>query len=566
MLTARRPTRTTRALLAVGMAATLILAGCSSDDDTKTEAGAPATQSDTPAGGGSSSSEAAAPAPSGTAETPAAASPGTPAVTGPSGATAPSPAGAQAGAGGAAAGKTAKSAAPVGAGGQQAAPGQPAGKAQQPGQAQPAAQAQPGQAQPGQGAQPAATPIPGGDIPPAPGVKVPANKERQGVSDTEIKVGSQGAFDGPGAFPASFLGAKAYFRMINEQGGVNGRKFNYVFYSDSTLDNNKGMDNARRLEEQDKVFAVVAGMPWHSGDVTGPYMEKNGVPWVGDEAANYFPHILPNGFPIGTNVGGRNRPACWHWATTDPRFKKVAMFRVNTYLADDGVAACKAAMKKAGSEIVWDQMQPFGYPDFTGEIVQARNAGATAIYLLGPPGTFQRIVQAAQRQGWRPAFSAGPWSYSKNKQAAMGGFIDGAQFASDVAGNDDSIPEIQRYRQMMDKFCECDDVDGTGPHGWAGSRMFVEGVKALGKDVTRSRLMGYLATLRNFDTLGITPPLTMAPIDRKGNKWTEDHKWLREPNRFGRSLIMKDGGTKHVSSSDWINVGDNLPDPQWSGW
>lgn len=561
MLKARRPTRTTRGLLAVGMAATLMLAACSSGGgSTKTAAGAPTAKSDMPASAAPSSPEAA-PASSGTPETPAAAAAGTPAVTGPSAASAPAPAGSP-GTNAAAAPKTQKATASVAAGGQapQAAPGQQAAKAQQPGSAQQAAQPQPGQTQ-------EATPsLPGGDIPPAPGVKVPANKERQGVSDTEIKVGSQGAFDGPGAFPASFLAAKAYFRMINDQGGVNGRKFNYVFYSDSTLDNNKGMDNARRLEEQDKVFAVVAGMPWHSGDVTGPYMEKNGVPWVGDEAANYFPHMLPNAFPIGTNVGGRNRPACWHWATTDPRFKKVAMFRVNTYLADDGVAACKAAMTKAGSEIVWDQMQPFGYPDYTGEVLQAKNAGATAIYLLGPPGAFQRIVQAAQRQGWRPAFSAGPWSYSKNKQAAMGAFIDGAQFASDVPGNDDSIPEIQRYRQMMDKYCECDDVDGTGPLGWAGTRMFVEGVKALGKDVTRSRLMGYLATLRNFDTLGVTPPLTMAPIDRKGNKWTEDHKWLREPNHFGRSLIMKDGGTKQVSSSDWINVGDNLPDPQWQGW
>jgi len=310
----------------------------------------------------------------------------------------------------------------------------------------------------------------------------------------------------------------------------------------------------------------VGGMPWHSVDVTGPYMEKNGTPWVGDEGANYFAHIVPNSFPVGVNVAARQRPACSFWAKTNPAFKKVAMFRVNTYLADDGVAACKAAITKEGGQIVWDQMQPFGYPDYTGEVIQARNAGATAIFLLGPPGSFQRIVQAAQRQGWHPAFSAGPWSYSKNKQTAMGGFIDGAQFASDVPGNDDTIPEIQRYRQMMNKYCECDDVDGTGPITWAGTRMFVDAVKALGKDVTRSRVMGYLATLRNYDTLGVTPPLTMAPYDAKGNKWAKDHKWLREPNHSGISVTMKDGGTKHVSNSDWINVGDNMPEPQWQGW
>jgi len=148
----------------------------------------------------------------------------------------------------------------------------------------------------------------------------------------------------------------------------------------------------------------------------------------------------------------------------------------------------------------------------------------------------------------------------------LGAFIDGTQFASDVLGNDDTTPEIQRYRQMMDKYCGCDDVDGTGPIAWAGTRMFVDAVKALGNDVTRSRLMGWLATLRAYDTLGITPPLNMAPIGTRNDKWAQDHHWLREPNRYGRSLIMKDNGTKHVSNSDWIDIGDNLPGPQWADW
>src|SRR5258705_6435551 len=110
---------------------------------------------------------------------------------------------------------------------------------------------------------------------------VPARAEKQygpGVSDTEIKIGNTGPYSGPassyGTIPKSMV---AYYRMVNDQGGVNGRKINFISYDDA-YSPPKAVEQVRKLVEQDGVLLVATPLGTPSNSAIWHYMNQKKVP------------------------------------------------------------------------------------------------------------------------------------------------------------------------------------------------------------------------------------------------------------------------------------------------
>ena len=83
-------------------------------------------------------------------------------------------------------------------------------------------------------------------------------------------------------FPGATDFAASYLKMVNDQGGVNGRKFRYIVYDQDATDSNRALANVRRLNEENKVFAFVGGAHPFSDNIY-PYLEEHGAPFFGSD-------------------------------------------------------------------------------------------------------------------------------------------------------------------------------------------------------------------------------------------------------------------------------------------
>ena len=117
------------------------------------------------------------------------------------------------------------------------------------------------------------------------GLAMPARADStQGITDTTITIGNLGPFTGPSSvFTPLNYGPEAYFRYINEQGGVHGRKFKSVFADDS-CNEAKGIAAAKKLIFEDKVFMIMANPCSGVAMAIKPMLLQEGVPWIGASA------------------------------------------------------------------------------------------------------------------------------------------------------------------------------------------------------------------------------------------------------------------------------------------
>src|SRR5262245_21332839 len=109
-------------------------------------------------------------------------------------------------------------------------------------------------------------------------IAAPALAQTPGVTATEIKIGNLSPYSGPAsAFGTTGRALGAYFKMVNEQGGINGRKINYISYDDS-YSPPKAVEMARKLVEQDHVTMVVYALRTPSNSALQKYMNQMKVP------------------------------------------------------------------------------------------------------------------------------------------------------------------------------------------------------------------------------------------------------------------------------------------------
>ncbi|HEV7865579.1 MAG TPA: ABC transporter substrate-binding protein, partial [Acidimicrobiia bacterium] len=229
---------------------------------------------------------------------------------------------------GAAAGGSRTGSSPAGSSAAAARPGSSSTPASGPGASKAPSGASQGAAAPGA---PVPSPTPGGGV-------------STGVSAGTIKVGAIFPLSGPINFSLVQQAASSYFNMINEQGGINGRKIDFVYYDDG-WDQQKSIQLARRLVEQDKVFAMVGNFQFFTADGVVPYIEAQGVPLVGPDSVALRELQSNVVFPMGLSTctdGIANGKE-----VIDRGFKKPAYIHVAGNSAMTRIVECEDAVLKA---------------------------------------------------------------------------------------------------------------------------------------------------------------------------------------------------------------------------
>ncbi len=260
-----------------------------------------------------------------------------------------------------------------------------------------------GVGRPGPSAAPAAGPetAPGQPA----GVQAPTTPD---AGKSEIILGSFGTGSGPiGAQVAAIPpAARAWLADINTRGGLGGHPVRIVF-GDDGADPARALAVVRRMVEVDGVVALVATYSVTTMDAVAPYLESKGVPVIGAPGGSTVEDHSPM---IFNPTLGADHGIAWSYlltisAQTDK--KKLSVFYCReASTCTDQFTRVRELAPRLGPSVVHSAQISIVQPDFTAEVIAARNAGAEVVVAVMDAQSMTRVISSAQRQGWKPVFSA----------------------------------------------------------------------------------------------------------------------------------------------------------------
>jgi branched-chain amino acid transport system substrate-binding protein len=363
-----------------------------------------------------------------------------------------------------------------------------------------------------------------------------------GATDTEIKIGNVEAYSGP-ASAYGIIGKTedAYFKMVNEAGGVNGRKINFISYDDG-YSPPKTVEQIRKLIESDEVFLVFNALGTPTQTAVQKYHNAKKVPqlFLATGASKWndpkdFPWTM--GFQPSYRVEARifakyilkNKPDA-----------KVAIFYANDDFGKDYVAGIKEIFAdKASSLIVAEESYETTEPSIDSHIVKLRGTGADVFVNISTPKFAAQAIKKMAELEWKPmhvmtdvSISIGSVMKPAGLDASEGVLSAGyLKDASDPQWKDDE--GMKKFMTFIDKYMPGANVsDSNLVYGYAAAQTMVQVLKQCGDNLTRENVMKQAASLKDFapDTLipGIkvtTGATDFAPIEQlkmmqfKGGKW-----------------------------------------------
>jgi ABC-type branched-subunit amino acid transport system substrate-binding protein len=351
-----------------------------------------------------------------------------------------------------------------------------------------------------------------------------------GASDTEIKIGQTVPFSGPASAYATVGKAQAaYMKMINDQGGVNGRKLNLIQYDDA-YSPPKTVEQVRKLVESDEVLLTfqIIGTPPNAA--VQKYLNAKKVPQL-FAATGASKFTDPKHFPwtMGFNpsyfVEGR---IYGQYILKEHPNAKVGVLYQNDDLGKDYLNGLKAGLgDKAAKMIVAAASYELTDPTVDSQILKIRDAGADLIFSASTPKQAAQAIKKIAELGWHPvhivdinAASVGAVMKPAGLEASKGVISVGyVKDPADPNWKDD--PGTQRYLAFMQKYYPDGDKNSSfNVYGYITAQLLVDVLKQCGDDLTRANVMKQASNLTNVNLDMLLPGIsvTTTPTDYRVNK------------------------------------------------
>ncbi len=372
------------------------------------------------------------------------------------------------------------------------------------------------------------------------------------MTDTEIRIGLDAPLSGFAAFMGEeVLGATdAYFQMVNAQGGINGRKITLVSYDDR-IDFSQMLINARKLYEEDKVFALVVTI----ADPVLDYVTRNNIPtYVLGISAPPFESKYPTTFPmIGNALLGTHAmmAGLLEKGVVKPGMRVAVAY--DTFLdASPYVPFIKEGWEKSGAEVV--SMDPFTITngDCTPLVLKMKqlNIDYWDLVSLG----WVLCLAAAQRQNWRPNVGWGGWMSSIAALTVQAGPYSENMWTMNLGDLPDGSPRFSEpqpahkmYAAALKKYhpnlAVTEHMNSPATLGyWVAAQVLVKGLQAQTGAVTRDGVIKWTQALSDYDP-GVTPPIkAFRPDCKTGTALAWVAQWHWEGNNI--SYVNRSGYNK----------------------
>ncbi|MFH1043742.1 MAG: ABC transporter substrate-binding protein [Pseudomonadota bacterium] len=347
----------------------------------------------------------------------------------------------------------------------------------------------------------------------------PAQKKYDpGASDTEIKIGNIMPYSGPASAYATIGKVEAaYFRKINDEGGINGRKIDFVSVDDG-YSPPKAVEMARRLVEQDQVLLIFNPLGTASNSAIQKYMNANKVPqlFVATGASRWGD---PNNFPwtIGgqPNYQTEGRIYGRHILRTKPGARIGVLYQNDDY-GKDYLKGFKDGLGDKAKQIVAEVSYELSDPTVDSQIVQLKASGADVFFNVTTPKFAAMAIRKAYDIGWRPlqylntvSFSVGSVLTPAGLEKSVG-LITVAYLKdpSDTQWQND--PAIRQWRAFMQKYYpQGSQTDSLNVYGYGLAQILAQVLKQAGDDLTRENIMRQAANLRDLQLDVALPGVTI---------------------------------------------------------
>jgi branched-chain amino acid transport system substrate-binding protein len=376
-----------------------------------------------------------------------------------------------------------------------------------------------------------------------------------GATDTEIKIGNIMPYSGPAsAYGVIGKTEDAYFKKINAEGGINGRKINFVTYDDG-YSPPKTVEQARKLVESDEVLVVFNPLGTPPNSAIQKYMNSKKVPqlFVATGATKWNdPKEFPWTMGWQPNYQSETQIYAKYILKNHPNARIAVLYQNDDYGKDylkglkDGLGA------KAASLIVIEESYEVSEPTIDSHIVKLKSTGADVFMNITTPKFAAQAIKKNAEVGWKPLH------FLNNVSASIGSVIKpaGPENAQDIISSaylkDPTDPQwktdagMKAWNEFLDKYYpEANRADASVMYAYTVAQGLVHVLKACGDNLTRENVMKQAASIKDLQLGGLLPGVKVntsatdfAPISQlqlmkfKGETW----------ERFGDIISADVGG------------------------
>jgi branched-chain amino acid transport system substrate-binding protein len=341
-----------------------------------------------------------------------------------------------------------------------------------------------------------------------------------GASDTEIKIGNTNPYSGPAsAYGTIGKTIAAYFTMVNEQGGINGRKVRFISYDDG-YSPPKTVEMARKLVEQDQVLFLFQTLGTPSNTAIHKYMNMRKVPQM----------------HVATGATKWNDPANFKWTMGwQPNYQdeaksyvryllkekpnaKIGILYQNDDYGKDYLKGIKDGLgAKAKSMIVAEVSYEVADPTVDSQIVQLQQSGADVFFNITTPKFAAQAIRKAYDIGWKPLHFLNNVSTSVASVLTPAGLDKSLGLISTAYIKDPTDkqwandPAIEKWRAFMKKYYPDGSlIDNSNVYGYTVASTLHQVLKQAGNDLTRENVMRQAASMKGFKVDTLLPGVTIS--------------------------------------------------------
>ncbi len=341
-----------------------------------------------------------------------------------------------------------------------------------------------------------------------------------GASDTEIKIGQTMPFSGP-ASAYSTIGKvqAAYFRMINEQGGINGRKINFIQYDDA-YNPPKTVEQVRKLVESDEVLFTFQILGTAPNAAVQKYLNSKKVPHLfASTGASRFtdPKNYPWTMGYNPNYQTEGRVYARYILTNYPN-AKIGVLYQNDDMGKDYLAGLKQGLgAKAASMIIAEASYEVTDPTIDSQIVKLKTVGADLLYDMSTPKFSAQAIRKVAELGWNPVHILDINSQSVGGVFKPAGFENSQGIISVNYGKDpgdpswDNDPGMKKWRAFMDKYYPDGDKNSSfNTYGYGVAQLLEHVLRQCGDDLTRENIMKQAASIKDIASDLLLPGMSIS--------------------------------------------------------
>jgi branched-chain amino acid transport system substrate-binding protein len=374
-----------------------------------------------------------------------------------------------------------------------------------------------------------------------------------GVTDTEIKVGQTMPYTGPvTAFSTLGKGEIGYFKMLNEQGGVNGRKINLISLDDGYAPP-KTVEQTRRLVEQDGVAFLFSSIGTATNTAVQRYLNNNKVPqlYIGSGASKFgnykeFPYTIggiQGTFRAEARIYGR-------YILKEKPNAKIAILYQNDDYGRDYVLGLKDVLGDKYASMVKEATYEFTDATVDSQVVSLQGSGAESLIVAATPKFAAQAIRKVHDIGWKPMFflsNVAIWISTVIEPAgpekAVG--IMSSVYVKDPADPGwDNDPGMKEWKAWIIKYMpEVDSRDQNYVNSYNEAMVLVQALKQAGSDLSRENIMKQALNIKDMQLPMMLPgikvntsPTDYFPIEDMQMMRFDGKQWVRFGDLLSGSL------------------------------